>query len=87
LNIDESHISYRPFAKVSQSQAERAFLIPSITPKALIQEPGECYIPFDLHETKKEEVPFLETKKEEVPFLSKKQLDLMNMTSLLKNTL
>jgi len=77
LNINESHISYRPFAKVSQSQAERAFLVPSITPKALIQEPGECYIPFDLHEQKKEEINFI----------SKKQLDLMNMTSLLKNTL
>ena len=85
MNIDESHISYRPFAKVSQSQAERAFLVPSITPKALIQEPGECYIPFDLHETKKEEVPFLS--KKQLDFLSKKQLDLMNMTSLLKNTL
>ena len=77
MNINESHISYRPFAKVSQSQAERAFLVPSSTPQALIKEPGECYIPFDLHETKKEEVNFI----------SKKQLDLMNMTSLLKNTL
>ena len=77
LDINESHITYRPFAKVSQSHPERSFLIPIITPKALIERPDDCYIPFDLYEKKGEEAKHL----------SKSKIDLMKMTSLLKNTL
>jgi len=77
LDINESHITYRPFAKVSQSHPERSFLVPMIPPKALIERPDECYVPFDLYEKKGEEVKHL----------PKSKIDLMKMTSLLKHTL
>ena len=78
MDINESHLTYRPFAKVSQSQAERAFLVPSSQPQALIKEPGECYIPFDMYDKKASN---------DIKFISKSQLDMMKMTSLLKNTI